>query len=124
MVRDGLGDREALDSLCPPLGTYLLAGDAPYLLGVSLKKRFVEFLPEAVDKKLFQVLLVTDRPNHRLHVAQPDPQGPRQTEFLDGVAAQADRVVEEAPQEIDARLPLPHQHYEVSLVWVSRFLRM
>ena len=101
-VQNRLRDGKAFDALRAPLGADFVAGYAPHLFRVRLKESEVKFAPETVDQELFQGLFRLDLAGHRGHVADADFDGAGQAEVGQRLRREADRVVEEPPQEIDS----------------------
>ncbi len=119
-VRDDAAEREALDALRAPLRADLVAGNTPHFFRIGLEEEQVELLAEAVDDEVFEGLLFAAREQSRAHVAEAALHGAGDAQIAEGGCGEADRVVEEAAEEVDSALALAHQHDPVLGVGIGR----
>jgi len=116
-VFDGRCKTEALDTLGTPLGGDAVAGCPPDLLGVALEEGEVEFSAEAVDEEVLETFFGLDLADAGAEVAEADAEGTGGTQVAEGGGGEADGVVEEAAEVVDATFSGADEHDEVGVGW-------
>ncbi len=106
-------EREPLDALRAPFGADFIARHTPDFFGVRLEKSKVKLLAEAVDDEILERVFLALRQQRRAHVTEAATNGTIQAQIPEGGCRQADGIVEEAAQKINAALALPHQHDQI-----------
>src|SRR5262249_49411728 len=94
-MEQGFRKRQPLDALCTPCGVDAAARDTPDFLGIGLKKCLIELSPEAVDEKLLESVLLFEWEKGALHIAQPNADGPPESELYQRGFIEADGVLEQ-----------------------------
>ena len=111
---------QPLNTLRPPLRRDLVAGHAPDLFRIALKKREVQLSSKAVDQKVLQTVFPRNRPQPAAHIARADLQHAHHAQVADRVARQPDRVIEKAAQIVDPALARSYQHDKILVLWRRR----
>ena len=119
-VHDHALERKPFDALRAPFGADLVARHAPDLLCVRLEKCQVELLAEAVDDEIFERALLALWQQRRAQITDAAANGADQAHIPECAGGQADGIVEEAAQKIDAALALADQHDQVFGLRIGR----
>jgi len=90
------------DALGSPLGGDPATGQAPDFFGVRLEEDAVELTAEAVDEEVFESGFGPARPEDGEKVAEASVQGAAGAKIVKSGEREADGIVEEASQEVDA----------------------
>src|SRR5271157_3423111 len=106
-------EREALDALRAPFGADLVARHAPDLFGIRLEKCEVKLLAKPVDDEIFQGFFFALGQQRRAQITDAATKGADKAQISEGRRGQADGIVEEAAQKIDAAFALANQHHQV-----------
>src|SRR5690349_14422872 len=109
-MRNRFGDRQAFDPLCSPFRADLVTGHAPHLLRVRFEEGQIQFPPESINQKLLERLLWLLLVHYAGAVADSNLYGSHEAEFLQGIGAQFDRIIEELSEEVNSAFAIPNQH--------------
>jgi hypothetical protein len=103
-----------------PFGAYLMAWHAPHLLGIRFVKHHVQLFAEPVDQEILQRMLLMLRQERRTQIAESATKGTGQAHLLQRVGGQANGIVKEVVQQVNAALARAHQHHEIFSSRVGR----